>query len=43
MEADSTKTYNQDTVGGFTRLNGLPPARGIAANVYGKKRERCKL
>ena len=48
MEADPTNAYNQDdpssvaalrrvVVTGFIRLNGLRPARGIAATVQRKK------
>jgi hypothetical protein len=48
MEADPTKACNQDDLSsvatlrrgddtGFIRLNGLRPARGIAAKVHGKK------
>ena len=37
MEADPTKAYNQDDATGFIRLNGLRPARGIAAKVQRKK------
>ena len=33
-----TKAYNQDDATGFIRLNGLRPARGIAAKVHGKKK-----
>ena len=41
MEADPiphSGTYNQDDATGFIRLNGLRPARGIAAKVHGKKK-----
>ena len=40
MEADPIPqrgTYNQDDATGFICLNGLRPARGIAAKVHGKK------
>ena len=33
-----TRDHNQDDATGFIRLNGLRPARGIAAKVHGKKK-----
>ena len=41
MEADpipQTRDHNQDDATGFIRLNGLRPARGIAAKVHGMKK-----
>jgi argininosuccinate synthase len=36
MEADPTKTYNQDDATGFIRLNAL--RLKVAAKVHGKKK-----